>query len=406
MDFSPAGGRMHRTRRLGLGTVLAAVLLSLVVGCGAPGDSARSALERRLQTTVDSLRATEGFPGATAAVVTPAGSVRSVATGYADREDSTRMTPSTRMLGGSTGKSFVAAVVLSLVAEGLVDLDTPVRRWLGEREWYDRLPNGDALTLRQLLRHQSGLIDHIHTEAFRRAIEQKMEAEGPDAVLTPEDVVGIVLDTEPLFPAGEGYHYSDTNYILVGLVVEAVTGRSYYDVLQRRFLEPLQLASTEPADQRRLPGLASGYIQGERPFGLPRKVATDGVLVYNPATEWTGGGLVTTSTDLARWAKALYEGAALSGNYLAPLLQGVPKGSTETARFGPGVRYGLAVTLRSTDLGPAYGHRGWTPGYLSMFEYYPEHEVAVAVQVNAIDGYDLSSHVVRIARAVVRAPSP
>jgi len=375
-----------------------AVLLGLMVGlaaCTAPAPS----VETRLQATLDSLRTADGFPGATAAVVTPDGALHAAATGWADREESTRMTPETRMLGGSTGKSFAAAVVLALAQEGRLDLDAPLARWLGDRPWFDRLPNADALTLRHLLRHRSGLRDHIHDPAFAAVMQARIEDEGPSAAMAPEAVVRFVLDTAPLFPAGAGYHYSDTNYILAGLAVEAVTDSAYYDVLRVRLLDPLGLTRTAPADRPDLPGLAAGYLEGEAPFGLPPKVTRDSALVYNPATEWTGGGLVTNPQDLARWAKALYEGAALPGAYRDELLNSVPKDSTQQARLGPDVRYGLGVTIYTTPLGETYGHEGWTPGYRSLFAYYPAHEIAVALQVNALGPYDLTDYAVRLARA-------
>ena len=368
-----------------------------------PG-SDRSSPEERLRTTLDSLRTADGFPGATAAVVSSDGPFRAIATGLADREDSTKMTPDTRMLSGSTGKSFVAAVVLALVQDGRLELGAPIIRWLGDRPWFDRLPNGDTITLRMLLRHQSGLIDHIRSETFQRAVRKRMQTRGPDATFDPEELVRFVLGIEPLFPAGEGYHYSDTNYILAGLVVEAVTGRDYYDVLRDRLLDPLPLPLTDPANRRTLPNLAAGYIEEDDPFGLPPKVTTDGVLVYNPATEWTGGGLVTNSQDLARWAKGLYEGEALPGNYRDALLDAVPKDSTQQARYGPEVRYGLGVTIRSTALGTAYGHRGWTPGYRSIFEYYPGHELTVALQINASGPYSMTDYAVHVGRAALASP--
>mgnify|MGYP006267295959 FL=1 len=316
------------------------------------------------------------------------------------------MTPETRMLGGSTGKSFAAAVVLALAQEGRLDLDAPLARWLGDRPWFDRLPNADALTLRHLLRHRSGLRDHIHDPAFAATMQARIEDEGPSAAMAPEAVVRFVLDTAPLFPAGAGYHYSDTNYILAGLAVEAVTDSAYYDVLRVRLLDPLGLTHTAPADRPDLPGLAAGYLEGEALFGLPPKVTRDSALVYNPATEWTGGGLVTNPQDLARWAKALYEGAALPGQYLDELLDAVPKDSTQQARLGPGVRYGLGTTIYPAPLGVAYGHEGWTPGYRSLFAYYPEHELAVAMQVNGLGPYDLTDYAVRLAQAARTAIDP
>lgn len=377
---------------------------SLTLARVAPAQSALGTPADWGRAVLDSLRVADGFPGATAAVVGPDGTLRAFATGWADRKDSTRMTPDARMLGGSTGKSFAAALALDLAQRGRLGLDAPIARWLAGRPWFDRLSNAEALTLRMLLRHQSGLPDHIHDPAFAEVLQHKMETEGPNAALSPESLVRFVLDSEPLFPAGSNYHYSDTNYILAGLIIEAGTGEDYYDVLQRRLLGLLAPTYTAPANQRNLPGLAAGYIKGEAPFGLPPKVTRDGALVYNPATEWTGGGLVTNPQDLARWAKALYEGEALPGDYLGELLNAVPKDATQQARFGPSVRYGLGVTIRSTALGTAYGHRGWTPGYLSIFEYYPNHEIAVAVQVNALGPYNIAAYAVRLAQAAAAAP--
>jgi D-alanyl-D-alanine carboxypeptidase len=386
--------------------LLAAFALFLAVLGGpkeSPAQTDRDQTEARIQIVLDSLRAADGFPGATAAVVGPDGARYASATGWADREDSIRMTPDTRMLGGSTGKSFTAALILDLAQQNRLNLDAPVARWLGNRPWFSRLPNAHDLTLRILLRHQSGIIDHIHHRAFTDTMRYRRQAEGPDAFMEPEEVISLVLDTDPLFPAGTGYHYSDTNYILAGLVVEAATDRTYYDLLETRILDPMGLSRTAPANKRDVSGLAAGYIKGDPPFGLPRKILRNGALVYNPVTEWTGGGLVTNAQDLARWAHALYEGNALRGAYLEPLLNAVLKDSTQQARFGPEVQYGLGVTIRSTALGIGYGHRGWTPGYLSMFEYYPAHNLAVAVQVNALGRYDMPRYAVRLAAAVRRS---
>jgi len=380
--------------------VVTAILgVGMLLAIRAPAQPAPGVSTNRMQAVLDSLRTADGFPGATAAVVSREGMLQAFATGVSNRVSTTCMTPDSRMLGGSTGKSFAAAVVLDLVQRNQLDLDALIAQWLGDRPWFNRLPNAGTITLRHLLRHQSGLSDHIHDPAFAEAMRTKMDAEGPDAAMAPEALVRFVLDAEPRFPAGAGYHYSDTNYILAGLIVEAVTGRAYYDLLEQRLLDPLRLTRTAPADRRRWPGLAVGYIEGEAPFGLPPTVVQDGALVYNPATEWTGGGLITNAQDLARWAKALYEGEALPGDYLDPLFDAVPKDSTQQARLGPDVRYGLGVTIYTTPLGDTYGHEGWTPGYRSIFAYYPAQDIAVALQVNALGPYDLVAYAVRLAQA-------
>jgi D-alanyl-D-alanine carboxypeptidase len=103
---------------------------------------------------------------------------------------------------------------------------------------------------------------------------------------------------------------------------------------------------------------------------------TDGQFAINPQFEWTGGGIASTSEDLARWAKALYDGQAFGQPLMTEALNGVP------ARLGRDVRYGLGVMLRPTALGLTYGHSGFFPGYLTEVMYFPDSKVAIAVQVN------------------------
>ena len=107
----------------------------------------------------------------------------------------------------------------------------------------------------------------------------------------------------------------------------------------------------------------------------------DGKLVTNPQFEYAGGGLASTPEDLARWAKALYEGKAFTKpETLKAMLDGVD--ATSPRGGGKGVKYGLGVQIRESDWGPSYGHGGWFPGYLTEVEYFPKHRVTIAVQFN------------------------
>lgn len=213
-----------------------------------------------------------------------------------------------------------------------------------------------------------------------------------------------MLDEPALFPAGEGWSYSDTGYILVGLVIETATDSTYYDEVTRRFLVPLRLGLTSPSDRRVLPLLAAGYTAAKNPLGLPYKsTVAPGVMAWNPALEWTGGGLASNPHDLVVWAKTLYEGDAMNGDYLPQLLQSVP-----TDGQTPDLRYGAGVSIdQDTPFGTAYGHGGWIPGYTSSMRYFPGHRVAVAFQINTDIGlHDGSRSVVvemeqRLTRLVV-----
>ncbi len=357
--------------------------------------------KRDFYDSLQRIKQSADFPGAIAAYCASGSRPYVFSTGYADVENSIRMPPSARMLAGSVGKSFVAAVALSLVQEGRLSLDDPISSWLGKEPWFSRLPNEEGITLRMLLRHQSGLPEYVHSESFIRSLSAKISTIGPDAFLTGEEIIALILDHDPLFEAGKGYAYSDTNYILVGMIIEKVTGNTYYEELERRFLIPMRLSNTGAANRRRIKGLVPGYIKGRTPFNLPRKVMENGMLVYNPATEWTGGGLFSNPRDLVRWARALFEGEAMKGDYLGELLNAVPKDPKQQEKFGPDVRYGLGVTIRNTRFGPAYGHRGWTPGYLSVFEYYPSLKLAVALQINELGDHNMTAYVDALVAALV-----
>ena len=291
------------------------------------------------------------------------------------------MTPKTRMLAASIGKTFVSATVLALESEGRLSRADLLADHLGDRPWFAELPNADTITLGHLLRHQSGLPDHPHLPEFQEAAGARIAA--GERAFTPEELLGFITGREALFEAGTGWAYSDTGYILLGLVVEKVTGRSYYDVVQEMFLEPLSLTDTIPSDRPDIPGLAVGYTIPGNPFGLPERTAdADGRLVWDPGVEWTGGGLASTSGDLAHWGHALFGGEAMRAPYLERLLDGMP-----VAPDAPHVLYGAGVAIYTqTPRGPVYGHGGWIPAYVSSLRHYADHGVTVAFQINSDAG--------------------
>ena len=307
--------------------------------------------------------------------VLPDGRSGAAATGLSHKTSERPMQPTDRMFSGSIGKTYVAAVMLQLADERRIELDTKISHWFGDDEWFNRLPNAQDITLRMLLNHTTGIPRHIMTPGFQAAVKAQ-----PQKVWRPDELIAYVLDAEPLFPAAQGWSYADTNYILVGMIIERVTGRTYYQELTDRILKPLRLTDTTPADRPDLPGLISGYTSEENIFGLPVEVATDGRYAINPQLEWTGGGLVTTARDLARWAWLLYDGHVLPDASLKQMLDGVP------ATHPSIPSYGLGAIIRTSGHGPAFGHYGWVPGYVSGMAYYADHRIAVAVQVNADTG--------------------
>lgn len=333
-------------------------------------------LRAAIQTKLDSLHAAGTFPGATFGVALPDGTVLGFAVGQADTAADIALRPDDRMLAGSVGKTYVAAVALQLVDEGKLRLDRPIAEHLGGRAWFARLPNARDITVRMLMNHTSGVVRYEFDPRFTQDLTAS-----PDRVWKPEEQIAYVLDSEPPFAAGQGWSYSDTNYLLLGLVIEEITGATLNAEIARRILTPLSLEETRPSDSRRLPGLVQGYAGPDNPFGGTDAMIRDGTFAINPQFEWAGGGYYTSARDLARWAKALYEGRAFSAPMLAEATTG-----TAARGLGPGSRYGLGVIISDTPLGTAWGHSGFFPGYLTEMRYFPDHDFAVALQVNTSHG--------------------
>jgi D-alanyl-D-alanine carboxypeptidase len=329
-------------------------------------------LEQRLQTRLDSLHRAGRFGGAQLAVALPDGSVIAVATGMADTAKKEAMTTRHLLLQGSVGKTYASAVALQLIHEGKIGLEDPISKYLGIEPWFSRLPNAQAITVRQLMNHTSGLVRYEFNERFTADLTA-----APDRVWKPHELVSYILDTAPPFAAGQGWDYSDTNYIVLGMIMEKVTGRAFYDLARERVLRPAGLTATVPSEGRVIAGLANGYAGPNNPFGGSDAMLVDGRMVINPQFEWTGGGMASTAADLARWGKRLYEGGAFDASMLPKLLDGVP------ARLGQNTRYGLGVIIRETALGTLYGHSGFFPGYQAEMLYLPAQKAAVAFQVNS-----------------------
>jgi D-alanyl-D-alanine carboxypeptidase len=145
-------------------------------------------------------------------------------------------------------------------------------------------------------------------------------------------------------------------YIVLGMIIEKVTGKKYYDLATKRLLKPLKLTRTKPQTGRAIAGLIQGYAGAGNEFTGGDRVLENGKFTINPQFEWTGGGMVSNAADLARWAKLMYEGQAFAPDLLPAMLNGV------TAQMlGRETKYGLGVIIRPTRLGLTYGHSGFFP---------------------------------------------
>lgn len=349
---------------------LSATLLGLLLVSGA---SAKQDLAAGLKEKLDELSARAGFPGATFSILLADGRVLDVASGWADADRRQPLTPESRMPAGSVGKTFVAAAILQGVDGGVLDLDSPIEKWIGQETWFPRLPNARTVTLRLLLSHRSGVPDSDET-AFMKAVTTNVEK-----TWTPAELIAFVLDKKPRFSAGSKYFYTDMNYIIAGAVFEHAVGQPLFDEIDRRLVKPFSLSRTTPSGRRDMTGVVAGHLDMKgndyRKFGLPDTSLRDGKFTYNAQAEYAGGGMISTSHDLAQWAAALWSGRAFSAARLADMLDGKPSEKN--------VKYGLGAEIRASGRGPMYLHDGWIFGYTTVMLYLADEHISAAIQVNS-----------------------
>lgn len=329
-------------------------------------------LQSQLQAKFEELHKAASFPGGTAGFVLADGTSFAIAVGVSDRTSGTPMKPSDRLLLGSVGKTYASAVALQMIHENKFSLDDTLDKFFGKEPWFPRIAHASSMTVRHLMTHTSGLVRYEFNPKFTQDLSAN-----PDKVWTGVDRLSYLFDAKPPFAPGADWQYSDTNYIVLGMIIEQVSKNSFYDEARKRLLVPFGLKDTVPADSRTVAGLVQGYAGENNPFGGSDEMIKDGKFAVNPQFEWTGGGWAVTTLDLARWGKVLYEGKAFDRSMMAPFLDGVP------AKLGPESKYGLGVIIRPSPAGLTYGHSGFMPGYQTELVYFPEMKVSIAVQVNS-----------------------
>lgn len=314
------------------------------------------------------------IPGASLAIVNRDGHVIAVTAGFADTAARRPMRTDDRLLMGSVGKTYVAAVALQLVRERRLSLHERVAVFLGGAGWYDSLPNAAEMTVRQLMSHTSGLVRYEFQPSFLAALTAD-----PMRVWDPRDQLRLLHGSPAPFAAGQGWEYSDSNYLLLALLVERVLGQPIDDAIRERLLVPGRLRETIPSDGPRLDGVVQGYAGPRNPFGGSDEMLRDGAMVINPQFEGGGGGYAATARDAARWGAAYFSGALVGDSLLALALEGV-----DARALGPGTRYGLGMILRdSSPAGPVRFHSGFFPGYQAELRHYPAVGVTVALLINS-----------------------
>ncbi|MFD3508549.1 serine hydrolase domain-containing protein [Nocardia sp. NPDC058666] len=250
---------------------------------------------------------------------------------------------------GSITKTFAAAMVLQLVAEGRVELDRPVDTYLPGLLTGDGV-DGKVITVRQILSHHSGLPEPQSAELN----EHTAALEG--RTWTPAQEIALALEYPAQFAPGARFEYTNTNYIVVGMLIEAVTGRGFAEELRDRVLLPLGLSRTY------LPATGETVLRRPHPTGY---TTVDGAVTdttrMEPSLPWTSGALVSTGADLNRFYLALVVGQVVPQPQLRQKLDGVDMGN------GDGMSYGLGVGYAQLPCGALYvGHIGGVRGFSAI----------------------------------------
>ncbi|MFF4931956.1 serine hydrolase domain-containing protein [Streptomyces griseofuscus] len=319
---------------------------------------AHTATVRALEAAVRS-----GVPGAAVTVRDTHGTWSATA-GTGDPRTGKSRSPDDRYRIGSLTKTFVATVLLQLEAEGRLSLDDTVDEWLpGLVEGHGN--DGRRITLRQLLRHTSGIPDYTADPDFRaRYLTEDGFRQHRHDTLAPRQLVAIALRHAPDFAPGTSWRYSNTNYVIAGMVIEKATGRSYATEITRRLIEPLRLTATSvPVGKTEVPRPSSrAYSTFDGSAGEPYDV-TD----LDPSLAAASGAMISDSADLDRFY------AALLGGRLLPARQSRELRTTVAIAKAPDVRYGLGLMDRRLSCGVhVWTHTGDILGSTSVAATTPD----------------------------------
>ena len=331
----------------------------------AAAQSVNPKLDSVLQHTLDSMRVLWNCKSLSAAIQLPNDAVWSGASGISSEVPAVDAAPDFVYGIGSVTKTVTAACVLQLADDGALNLDDSLHQWLDTFLFIN--PN---ITIRQLLRHESGIYDVVTSPTF-----QPQMGANPQVIWRLEDVIRVFIRA-PLFQPGARWSYSNTNYLLLGLIIEAATGKPYHQVFRERFIDRLGLSSFAMAPFETVsPQIAHLWFD----------LTGDGVLddAHQAFFGWdsfdsaTGpaGSYYATPADLTKWMRAFASGAFHS----AAMMDEVKPPVRPAFRAGP--RYGLGLMERKFLSLTAYGHGG-DSGYAASSFYFPEKDISISVATN------------------------
>lgn len=311
------------------------------------GDPACEAYDATVQAGLDSERAKQKLKYATIASWTDRCGTRVF---VSNDEKAPAITDAAFWRIGSVTKTYVAATILRLVELGKLSLDEKIEKW------FPTLPHSTEITVRHLLNHSSGIFNYTETDKFSDAITATPEKE-----FTPEELIAMANEKPPTNAPGASFSYSNTNYIVLGRLIELVTGEKAHVVLRREVMVPAGLTQTFLDGPETVEGtFARGYLSGQ-----------DVTKAFSPSIAWTAGAMATTPGDLVLWLRAIY----IDKNVVSPA------SFSQMSTSYPGADYGLGVSLFPPKLtagaGAGYGHGGSIYGYQTQAFAFPDTKFAL-----------------------------
>ncbi|MGW2647293.1 serine hydrolase domain-containing protein [Streptomyces sp. NPDC001393] len=354
-----------------------------------PGAAVRDltpAVARQLDAAVRKVMREAQLPGVTVGIWTPGQPSYVRSFGVADRSTGRRMAPDLYLRIGSETKTFTVTALLQLVDRKMVGLDDPIGKYVGG------VPDGNRITLRQLAGMRSGLFNYSEDPGFYKALTSN-----PQRSFTPHQLLAYSFRHPVLFPPGQKFFYSNTNLILLGLVVEKESGQHLGDYLKQHVLDPAGMKHTLfPAGNEFPTPHAQGYTR-QTANGEEADAAD-----WNPSWGWAAGAMISDLQDLRVWAPTVATGRFPDGTRMVGAATQQQRLTTPQTGSIRGAGYGLGIF----DVQGWIGHNGSLPGYESLTVYLPSTRTTLVALLDTDTGYRSQEPSTALGEAITKIISP
>jgi D-alanyl-D-alanine carboxypeptidase len=311
-----------------------------------------------------------GVPGILMSIQTPTDGMWLGSAGKADLKSNIDLQSCNITRVGSTVKTFTATTIFILQEEGKLSLDDKITNYLSVED-IKNIENADKATIRQLLNHSSGIYNYIQNLKFQTGSLNDLIKEW-----SPNDLLSYARNKKAYFAPGKDVLYSNTNYILLGMIISSIEGKPFYEVFEEKIFIPLNLTSTQFAAKDPVPeGIIRGYVDFYSNLNVINATYYSGWDYYT-----ADGGLISNVYDLNKFVTSLFQGEIISQNSLNEM-KNWKKPEEEGTEFFP-TAYGLGIFKMETRWGDAYFHSGDAIGYYACMTYFPDKETIICWAVN------------------------